>query len=496
VQIDWIAKSMSVRPDLQNFIDGQRRPIGGSPIDKISPRDGALLCRFGSGVPSEAAAAVAVARRAFEDGRWSKLSARRRMDVLYKLSALIEAHAEEFALLECLDVGKPISEAAGWDVPAAAAIVKFNAEAADKLYGSVYAVDTSSLSFQLRRPIGVIAGIVGWNFPLVLAVTKMAPVLAAGNSLVLKPSEFTSFSTGRLAALALEAGVPEGVFNVVHGNSAVGAALGHDRDVDLLTFTGSTLTGNKHMVAAGQSNMKRLVLECGGKAPNIVFEDCPDLDAVADGIVARSFWNQGQVCTASSRVLIQQSIKDELLPKIIERTAALGLGDPLDPATRFGAVVSREHQRKVLGYIESGVAEGAAVVFQSRSPVPHAGGFYVSPVIFDEVSPRQRIAREEIFGPVLSIMSFTDESEAIRIANDTMYGLSAIVWTRDLGRALRLTQGIHAGWVSVNATAKPGGGPAEGEFPVGGHRQSGFGVEGGIEGLAAYTAQTCVQWFT
>jgi acyl-CoA reductase-like NAD-dependent aldehyde dehydrogenase len=439
--------------------------------------------------------AVSTARRAFDDGRWSKLPTQRRKDVLHKLASLIEAHKEELALLECLDVGKPISDALGFDVPAAAALIRFNAEAADKFYGKVYGVDQSSLSYQLRRPVGVVAGIVGWNFPLLLATGKIGPALATGNSLVLKPSELTSFSAGRVAELAMDAGVPEGVFNVIHGGGGVGASLAHHSGVDLVTFTGSTHTGKSLLIAAGQSNMKRLILECGGKAPNIVFDDSPNLEAVADAVVTRAFYNQGEVCSASSRLLIQESIKDEFLPILIRKASALSPGDPLRADTKFGAVVSQGHKKKILVYIDSGEREGARRVYQSDASVPHEGGYYIPPVIFDRVSPGQTIAQEEIFGPVLSVISFRDEEEAIQIANSTIYGLSAILWTKDLGRAHRVTQGIKAGLIVVNAIDKPAGGPGKGVMSVGGHKESGAGVEGGLEGLEEYTSRTTVQFF-
>lgn len=494
--IDWIGRSQALQLGVRNFIDGRwQEPAGPDTLEKYSPRDGALLCRFGAGEAREVDAAVASARRAFEDGRWSNLSVQVRKDVLHKLAALIHEHREELALLECLDVGKPITDALTIDVPMAAGTVRFNAEALDKLHGKVYGVDRSSLTYQLRRPLGVVAGIVGWNFPLVLAAHKVAPVLATGNSLVLKPSELTSLSAARLAELAVEAGVPEGVFNVVHGGGALGAALAEHRDVDLLTFTGSSATGKKLLIASGQSNMKRLVLECGGKAPNIVFDDSPNLEAVADAIVARAFWNQGQVCTASSRLLIQESIKNELLPLLIEKSSTLIPGDPLKAETRFAALISHGHQQKVRDYIASGQSEGARIAYQSSASAPFAKGFYVPPVIFDRVLPEHRIANEEIFGPILSVLSFRDEAEAIRIANSTIYGLSAILWTKDLGRAHRVTQGIKAGSIVVNATGKPTGGPGEGVVSVGGHKQSGMGVEGGMEGLEAYTSQTAVQIF-
>jgi acyl-CoA reductase-like NAD-dependent aldehyde dehydrogenase len=494
--IDWVSKSRDVKLSVANFVGGRRLSAeGGKTIDKYGPRDGQILCQIFNTDAKSVDHAVANARQAFDDGRWSRLSIQGRKDVLHKLASLIEMHRDELALLECLDVGKPISDAVNFDVPYAAATIRFYAEAADKLYGKVYAADQSNLSYELHRPIGVVAGIVGWNFPLVLAAQKIGPVLAAGNSLVLKPSELSSLSAVRVAELALEAGVPDGAFNVVHGGPDVGAALAHHRGIDLITFTGSSKTGKGLLIASGESNMKRLILECGGKSPNIVFNESPNLDAMADAIVARAFRNQGQVCTASSRLLIQDDIKEELLPIVIRKATALNPGDPLNPQTTFGALISVGHQTKVRSYIESGEKDGTRVAYRSDAPPPYKGGFYVPPVIFDNVSPKQKIAQEEIFGPVLSVITFRDEEEAIRIANDTIYGLSAILWTKDMSRAQRVTQGIKAGWITVNATDKPLGGPGVGVLCIGGHGESGIGAEGGIEGLAEYTSKTAVQYF-
>jgi acyl-CoA reductase-like NAD-dependent aldehyde dehydrogenase len=497
MSIDWFEQSRQISPRVCNFIDGGwRSEGGGGQLEKYGPRDGRLLYRFGESAAQDVEAAVLSARGAYEDGRWSRLPLQQRKDALFNLAALIEEHARELALLECLDVGKPISDALSFDVPTAAAAIRFFAEAADKCYGKVYAADSSSLSYQLRRPIGVVAGVVGWNFPLVLAAGKIGPVLAVGNCLILKPSELTPSSAARLAELALAAGIPPGVFNVIHGGPETGAALAQHGRINLITFTGSTHTGKRLLKAAGESNMKRLVLECGGKAPNIVFDDSPDLDAVAESIVARAFWNQGQVCTASSRLLVQRSIKSELLPLVIAKAAALIPGDPLAANSKLGAVVSLAHQQKILSYMECGLREGARIAFRGDSSSPPCeGGFYVSPVIFDDVSPKLKIAQEEIFGPVLSVMYFDDEAEAIRLANDTIYGLSAILWTKDLGRAHRVTQEVEAGWIVVNATSRPTGGPGEGVMALGGHKESGLGIEGGIEGLEAYTSNTAVQIF-
>jgi acyl-CoA reductase-like NAD-dependent aldehyde dehydrogenase len=494
--VDWIGRSDSLHFSIQNFIDGRFQPATSDrSLEIVAPRDGRVLGRFLAGEARDVDQAVNSAKVAFSDGRWSKMSLQRRSDVLRKFAGLVEAHREELALLESIDVGKPIGATLNVDVPATAATIRFAAEAADKIYGKVYGVDQTSLSYELRRPVGVVAAIIGWNFPLLLAAQKIGPVLATGNCLVLKPSELTSISASRIAQLAIEAGVPDGVLNVIQGDAVAGSALANHCGVNLLTFTGSTRTGKALLVAAGRSNMKRLILECGGKAPTIVFDDCPSLDSVAAAIVASAFWNQGQVCVASSRVLVQDSVKDELLKQLILKTSEWSCGDPLNPETKFGALISKNHMQKVLGYIELGSMEGARLVHQSSSTPPFAEGFYVPPTIFDSVAPEQRIAQEEIFGPVLSILSFRDEDDAVKIANQTIYGLSATIWTQHMGRAHRMSQAVDAGWIVVNATDKPAGGLGEGLLPVGGLKESGIGVEGGIEGLQAYTDKTAIQVF-
>jgi|SRR5579871_808922 len=492
----WIERARQLDLRVCDFVEGRRiEEPAGERLEKTGPRDGKLLYRLPRGDARSAERAVASARAAFEDGRWSQLPVQRWKEVLFKLAEVVERQREELALLECLDVGKPISDALAVDLPMCAAWLRFCAEAADKHYGRVYGVDRSSLSYELRRPVGVVAGIVGWNFPLVLAVQKVGPALATGNSMVLKPSEWTSLSAVRLAELALEAGVPPGVLNVVNGDRGLGAALAHHPQIDLVSFTGSTRTGKALMVAAGESNLKRLILECGGKAPNIVFDDCPDLDAVAGAIVGSAFWNQGEVCVASSRILVQASIAAKLKERLLTKVERLVAGDPLDAATRYGALVSRAHVEKVSSYIGAAEGEGARLAYRGKITAPVAGGFYVAPHVYEGVRSEHRLAQEEIFGPVLSILAFEDEAEAVRIANDTIYGLSAIVWTQDLGRGHRLAQGIRAGSILVNATAHPHGGPGEAVMSMGGHKQSGIGVEGGLAGLEAYTSSTAVQYF-
>jgi len=490
---DWVAKAKYISLDVRDLIDGRSLAGLGAVREKLSPRDGQPLYSFSDTTPHELDEAVRAARTTVEDGRWSGLSVQQRKDVLFRLARLLEERHEEFALLECLDVGKPIRDALSVDVPAAVASIRASAEAIDYVAGKVYVAHASALAYQLQRPVGVVGAIVGWNFPLVLAAGKIGPALATGNSVVLKPSELTSLSAARLAQLALEAGVPPGVFNVVHGERVVGEAIAVHPDIDLISFTGSSQTGREILNASGRSNMKRLILECGGKAPNIVFEDSPDLDGVAAAIIERAFWNQGQVCTASSRLLVQESIRQPLIDRILTQAKSLTLGDPLDETTRQGALVGRAHCDKVNGYIRRGDREGAVRVYASTARPPFADGCYVPPVIFDQVTPSMAIAQEEIFGPVLSVLSFRDTEEAIRIANGTIYGLSAIAWTKDLPRAQRLSYALQAGSVTIFATSKAAAGAGEGVIAVGGLKQSGMSVEGGIEGLQAYLAQTAVQ---
>ena len=454
---DWISRAQSLSLEARPFIDGRFGvPRQGRSIKKFSPRDGRLLCSITAADVEHVEGAVGSSRRAFADGRWSQMPANRRQDTLYRLASLLERHVEELALLESIDVGKPIRSALDFDVVAAAAIIRFNAEAANKHYGKVYSSDAAGLSYEVRRPVGVVAGVIGWNFPLVLAAQKIGPALAAGNSIVLKPSELTSLSASRVAELAMEAGVPEGVLNIIHGDGQTGTLIALHREVDLVTFTGSTKIGKKILIASGQSNMKRVILECGGKAPNIIFDDCQNLDAVAEAVVSSAFWNQGQVCVASSRLLVQESIKDEIVKRVVRCASSLIPEDPLKEETKFGALISQGHRQRVLGYIETGEREGATIIYQSKTPPPFSEGAYVGPIIFDNVQSHFKIAQEEIFGPVLAIISFRDEQDALRIANETIYGLSAVVWTTDLARAHRISRALDAGWIVIRATDKSG----------------------------------------
>lgn len=491
-ETNWHDRAESARLRVVNFIDGQAFDTTGmTQIEKFSPRNGELLYRFGCGSPTEVDQAVSKARSAFDDGRWKDLSVHQRKAVLYKLADLIEENSEELALYECLDVGKPIQNALNGDIPGSASALREAAEGADKLLSSA-ASDGGMFCYQSQKPIGVVAGILGWNVPLKLAANKVGPALAMGNSLVLKPSEFTSLSTWRLAELAVEAGVPEGVFNVINGAGAtVGEALAKHEDVNLLTFVGGSATGKQIMISAGQSNMKRLLLECGGKSPYLVFDDCSDdLDFLAADIVAKAFPNQGAVCSSATRLLIQHDFKEALLEKVVEHSQQIRPQDPLLPDTTFGALVNEAHMKKVLAYIDSGRVEGAELIQGGKQVNLDTGGYYLQPAIFDQVDPNQRIAQEEIFGPVLSVFGFANEAEAIQLANNSRYGLTAYAATKDVSRVLRLGDHIRAGTLMVAASAAYPSGAIQ--LPLTAHKESGVGVEKSLAGLLSYTETTAV----
>lgn len=493
---DWISRAASQVCLPWNLIDGRRRAGGADRLlEKYAPRDGQRLSTWRSAAPQDVEDAVVSTSAAHKDGRWERESSRVKAQVLQRLADLIEQYREDLALLESLETGKPISSALTVDVPAAARLLRFNAELVGKVSSTFHGADGHSLSYQLRRPQGVVAAVVGWNFPLVLAAGKIGPALAMGNSIILKPSELTPSSALRLAELALEAGLPPGVLNVLQGDGAVGAALSAHSKLDMIAFTGSTASGKVIMSAAGASNLKRVLLECGGKAPIIVMKDSPDLEAVARHVAHNAFGNQGEVCAAGSRLLVHRDIKKDLLRRVIEQAEGVAPGDPLDETTRFGALVSASHQKKVLRYLELGIAQGGKLAYRCASPPPFEHGYYVGPTVIDDVKSSHTIAQEEIFGPVLSVLEFSDVHEAIQIANDTIYGLSASVWTKDVGLVHELTRKLDAGWIVVNATAEPRSGLDDGVLAVGGHKQSGIGLEGGIEGAQSYTKTCTVQCY-
>ncbi|HDZ55612.1 MAG TPA: aldehyde dehydrogenase [Pseudomonas xinjiangensis] len=481
----WNQRRASLEIHSQAFVDGRYQPaVGGETFECISPVDGCVLAEVASCDQADADQAVAAARRAFDSGIWSRMAPAQRKQVMIRFADVIEEHAEELALLETLDMGKPIKDALSVDIPGAARAIRWSGEAIDKLYDEVAATAHDQLGLVTREPVGVVAAIVPWNFPLMMACWKLGPALSAGNSVVLKPSEKSPLSAIRLAQLAIDAGLPAGVLNVLPGyGHTVGKALGLHQDVDTLVFTGSTRIAKQLMIYAGESNMKRVWLEAGGKSPNIVFADAPDLDAAAQAAAGAIAFNQGEVCTAGSRLLVEASIKELFVQKVAAALkASWQPGHPLDPHTTVGALVDTGQIETVLRYIEAGHAEGAELVAGGHRVMQESGGLFVEPTLFDGVTNDMRIAREEIFGPVLSVISFDSFEEAIAIANDTVYGLAAAVWTRDLSKAHRAARALRAGSVWVN---QYDGGDMT--APFGGFKQSGNGRDKSLHAFDKYT---------
>ncbi len=481
---DWRARATALAINGQAFIDGRYvDAASGETFDDVTPIDGRVIARVAATDQADVERAVAAARRAFDGGVWSRQPPRERKRVLQRFAELVLAHRDELALLETLDMGKPISDSLAVDIPATARCIAWYAEAVDKVYDEVAPTAHDQLALITREPIGVVAAIVPWNFPLIMAAWKIGPALAAGNSFILKPSEKSPLSAIRLAALATEAGIPDGVFNVLPGyGHTAGQALALHMDVDCIGFTGSTRTGKLMLQYSGQSNMKRVWLECGGKSPNIILADCPDLDRAAATAAGAIFFNQGEMCTAASRLVIEESVRDRVLEKVVEASRAMQPGDPLDPATRMGAIVDEIQTRTVLGYIDSGRSEGAAVLAGGRRVLEQTGGCYIEPTVFANVSSGMRIAREEIFGPVLAAITVKDAEEAVRVGNGVEYGLAAAVWTRDIGKAHRIAKSLRAGMVYVNCYDAD-----DITVPFGGFKQSGTGRDKSLHAFDKYT---------
>jgi 4-guanidinobutyraldehyde dehydrogenase/NAD-dependent aldehyde dehydrogenase len=481
---EWERRARELRIETRAFIDGHyRAAVEGDTFDCLSPIDGRSLGQVASCGPADADLAVQVARERFESGVWSRLAPVKRKQVMIRFAEQLDAHREELALLESLDMGKPITDALKVDIPAAARALRWSGEAIDKLYDEVAATPHDELGLVTREPIGVVAAIVPWNFPLLMACWKLGPALAAGNSVVLKPSEKSPLTAIRVAQLAVEAGIPAGVLNVLPGyGHTVGKALALHMEVDCLVFTGSTRIAKQLMIYAGESNMKRVWLEAGGKSPNIVFADAPDLQAAAEAAASAIAYNQGEVCTAGSRLLVENSIKDDFVARVVEALKTWQVGHPLDPASKVGALVDRQQMETVLGYIEAGHREGARLLCGGQRLLEDTGGTYVAPTLFDGVDNAMKIAREEIFGPVLSVLGFDGDEEAVRIANDTPYGLAAGVWTSNLSRAHRVARALRAGSVWVN---QYDGGDMT--APFGGFKQSGNGRDKSLHAFDKYT---------
>lgn len=476
------AKALSIRS--QAFINGAYvDAASGKTFSCVSPIDGVCIAQVAECAEEDVNRAVRAARQAFEAGVWSESSPVHRKKVLQKFALLIEQHAQELALLESIDMGKPVADALSIDVSASVRCLSWTAEAVDKVYGEVAPTPNHELGLITREPLGVIGAIVPWNFPLLMATWKYAPALAAGNSVILKPSEKSPLSAIRIAELAMQAGIPAGVFNVLPGfGKGAGEPLALHMDVDGLVFTGSTGVGKHLLQCAGRSNMKRAFMECGGKSPNLVFADAPDLEEAAKAAAIGIFFNQGEVCTAASRLLVERSIKDDFVKMVVAASKDLHPMHPFDPSAPMGAIVDEGQMNNVLKYIEKGKAEGAELVLGGERVMTETGGYYIAPTVFNEVAHEMSISKEEIFGPVLSVIGFDNEADAIRIANDTDFGLAAGVWTQNLSRAHRVAKKLRAGSVWVNYW--DGG---DMTAPFGGFKQSGNGRDKSLHAFEKYT---------
>lgn len=479
------SKVSDVATVLGGILDGVISGSASSQVTEvINPSNGERLAWIPIGCEADVEHAVVSCRHAFIDGRWSEAPTLFRKRVLHRWAGIIAQEATALDALDAGEMGKPIGELRA-NAAQAAELMRFYAEAVDKVTGDVVANDKNSFVVNRLCPRGVVAAVVPWNFPTFNAVLKVAPALAAGNCVVLKPSELSSRSAIRIAELATEAGLPSGVFNVVLGaGSVVGRALGQHRDVDMLTFTGSSEVGKWMLQYSGQSNMKAVLAECGGKCPQIVFDDGVDLDAVSESIATFLVTNQGQICSVGSRLLVQRSIETVVVEKVTARLSKIVMGDALDPKTTFGPLASAEQCARVVSYINSAGDEGARLIYGGRRVLQETGGYFVEPAVFTKVSPTARIAQEEIFGPVLAVIPFDDEEEAAGIANGTMYGLMAYVWTADLSRGMRMARAIRSG-VVVNAAMPAGEGPGH-AFSLEPTGLSGLGAEGGLPGLQSY----------
>ncbi|MBK9080397.1 MAG: aldehyde dehydrogenase [Hyphomicrobium sp.] len=454
----------------------------GKTFDNITPRNGRVINSVAECDGVDIEDAVSAARASFDSGTWRKLSYGRKKRIMFALADLMEKHAETLAVLESLDVGKPISNALQGDIPGSIKTLRYYAEALDKIYGEVGPETNDRFSYAVHEPLGVIGIIVPWNFPLLMTMWKLAPAIAMGNSVVIKPAEQSPLTALFIGELALEAGFPPGVINVVPGfGTTTGKALALHNDVDMLAFTGSGNVGKLLMQYSGQSNLKRVSLELGGKSPQIVFADCPDLNAAAEHAAWGIFYNQGEVCTAGSRLLVDETIAEAFTESMLNVARKIVPGDPLEPRTQFGAMVSAEQMQTALRYIETAKREGAELRLGGKQALADSGGFYVEPTVFNAVAPDATLSREEVFGPVLAITKFKTPEEALRLANDTVYGLAAGLWTRDISLAHRAARELKAGLVWVN-----GWDSCDITMPFGGFKQSGFGRDRSLHALHKY----------
>ena len=459
----------------------------GKTFETLNPSTGEVICRVAEGDKADIDLAVKAARKAFEAGPWARMNASDRGQLMHKLADAVEAHKDELAALESLDNGKPIADSLAADLPLTVKCYRYFAGWADKNHGQTVPIDGSYFCYTRHEPVGVVGQIIPWNFPLLMQAWKWGPALACGNTVILKPAEQTPLTALRVAQLAQEVGFPDGVINVVPGfGPTAGAALSGHPDVDKIAFTGETTTGKIVMTAAAQSNLKRVSLELGGKSPNVVFADA-DLDAAVEGAYFGLFFNQGQCCVAGSRLFVQEKVYDEFVHKMVGKAKSRKLGDPFDPATEQGPQVSQEQMDRVLGYIETGKKEGAKLLVggadrPAAASGAHAKGYYVQPTVFTDVTDEMKIAKEEIFGPVMSILKFKDVDEVVERGNRSFYGLAAAVWTKDVSKAIRMANSLRAGTVWVNCYDV-----FDAAAPFGGFKMSGIGRELGQYALQLYT---------
>ncbi|WP_343562306.1 aldehyde dehydrogenase [Kiloniella sp. b19] len=468
---DYRALAAQITFPTNAFIDGTfQKAKSGKTFETVNPATGEVLAKIAACDSSDVDYAVERAQKAFDDGVWSNLAPSERKDIIIKWCKLMQRHRHELAVLESLESGKPISECQQTDVPETIHAIKWHAEAADKLYDQMSPTNDDAISMIVREPLGVVGCVLPWNYPLMMAAWKLGPALATGNSVIVKPAEQTNMTLLRIAELSVEAGIPAGVLNVLTGMGPdVGEPMGRHPNIEALSFTGSTEVGRLFLKFSAESNLKKVILECGGKNPAVVLSDAEDLNNVARHVVYSAVWNMGQNCTANSRLIVHKDVKDELMKHIDQQIRNWKTGDPLDPSNQLGAIVSQEQFDKIMGYIEIAKKDGGKIIHGGKA-IELNGGLFIEPTIVDNVTRDMTIAQEEIFGPVMAVMTVGSDAEALELANDTCYGLQASLYTGSLKKAHRFSRALKAGTVSVNSYS-------EGDIstPFGGYKQSGFG---------------------